>query len=353
MKSRLDNNYPCSSAVKWDWEILKKDIHNGREGCLPTFGLKRVEIQPTSLCQYNCSFCYGVNFKDKCEKYLSLDVIENNILKSIRDNDKLSCDNPLIILSGLYSEPLLYPYRVKLIKLLGDYGFRFAIYTNGVLLDDDTMEIICESAGSFKDDEASYISFNLTGSVENNKYEEMMSKVKRLIEMRNGTDSNLQINIPILLEGGMFSQKDLSRIQNELLGIGVDKIRYSVPQVAVSGGETVDVTNVKFLNNLKKGCGDRIYIRSKSNKKFDRCYVMANTVSINYRGDVYPCSQTCSPLFKTLSYGSILNKGVADVWNSKEHRNLFCNFEENPTYCRCNSLDSQFNSVCTTLDIFK
>ena len=62
--SNSKDGYPYTGIIKWDMEIVKNSIKKAeKNNSLPNFGLKRVELHPTSVCQYRCPFCYGINFK--------------------------------------------------------------------------------------------------------------------------------------------------------------------------------------------------------------------------------------------------------------------------------------------------
>ncbi|MFZ4648732.1 MAG: SPASM domain-containing protein [Patescibacteria group bacterium] len=350
MKSEnlLKDGYPYTGIIKWDKGVIENSIKQVKHNnSLPDFGLKRIEIHPTSICQYKCPFCYGINFKLKKKTDLPLEIIENNIFKNIK-NSKLIKDDPIVILAGLYSEPLAHSDKLELIRLLGKYKFRFGIYTNGGFLNNDTIKAICESAKQNKSDRSSYISFNVVAAITHGDYDSLEKKIKNLIETRNAMNAPVQVNIPILVNGDL-SGHDLKNLQNKLLKIGVDKIRYSIPQIPVEGNKVnkVNVGTIKLINALQRKNKENVFVRSISGKQFDRCYVLANTVSVDCNGDVYPCSQTCSENFQGLSYGSVKNKKLTDIWGSKEHKKLFSDFSKIPTYCRCNLSDQQFNTVCT------
>lgn len=339
--------YPYAAGIiHWDMEAVRSNIRKAeRSNSLPDFGLKRVELHPTSVCQYKCPFCYGTNFKCKQKIDLSLDAIENNIFKSIKNNKKLSKDDPIIIIAGLYSEPLAHHDILGLIKLLGKYNFRFGIYTNGGFLNNEITRAICESAKQSGGNRLSYVSFNIMAAIAHGQYNSIEEKIKSFIKTRNVMNAPVQVNIPILVDGSL-SGNDLKKFQKKLLQIGVDKIRYSLPQIPVSNNR-IDVKNIKLIDALKNESKENIFIRSISGKQFDRCYILANTVSIDHAGAVYPCSQTCSDCFGGLSYGSIKKQKLAKIWGSKEHKKLFRNFGKIPTYCRCNLSDGQFNAACS------
>lgn len=345
----LKDGYPYNGINRWDMVDVKNIINKAKKNnSLPDFGLKRVELHPTSVCQYKCPFCYGVNFKRKRKTELSLEVIENNVFKSIKNNKKLLNNNPIIILAGLYSEPLAHSHIVELIKLLGKYNFRFGIYTNGGFINDNIMRAICDSAKNNKEKGLCYTSFNVVASIIHGYYDVLEKKIQNFVKMRNATKAPVHVNIPILVDGSL-SGNVLKRLQRKMLQIGVDNIRYSAPQIPVSHNK-IDAKNIELIKNLQNKNKKNIFVRSMSGKQFDRCNVLANTLSIDHKGMVYPCSQTYSDFFSGLSYGSIKNQKLAKIWGSKEQKKLFLNFSKITTYCRCNLSDCQFNAACSLFD---
>lgn len=352
MKNNLEKeNYPYTGIVGRDVIDMKKAIKKSqKDNSLPSFGLRRVELHPTSLCQYKCPFCYGINFKLKQKIELPLDVIENNILKDIKKS-KLFKDDPIIILAGLYSEPLCHSNAKELIELLGKYRFRFGIYTNGGFLNNDIATAICKSAKQNKSRLKSYVSLNVIGAIVNQDYECLENRIRHFLEIKNKMKSPIQTNVPILVDGSL-SSTEIKKLQKNLFKLGIDKIRYSLPQIPISVNKInrISPKNIKIIENLSKKNKNNIFVRSISGKQFDCCYVLANTVSIDCNGLVYPCSQTCSSKFKNLAYGSVKNKKLSKIWRSLEHQNIYQNFNKISSYCRCNLSDQQFNTVCSFLN---
>ena len=347
-----NSNYPCNGALRWDIDSIKTEVSklSRSKNLLPNFGLERVEIHPTSLCQYNCPFCYGINLKNKTKINLPLKEIEKNILKSIRGDKKLSKHNPIIILGGLYSEPLLYKEKIKLIELLGKYNFRFGIYTNGEALNEEVMGAICKSAKRINNKKPSYISFNISSVLIEKRYDFLMEKIKKLIKLRDKMKAPVEVNASVLVYNNYLLENDARKIQAEMLKIGVDRIRYSVPQTPVSYKNFINTENNGLVRSLQAAGGDSVYVKLISGERFNRCYVMANMVSIDHKGDVYPCSQVCSSHFKGFSYGSIKNRRLAEIWGGEKHKKLFYNFNQTPARCRCNTTDYQFNLLCSLIE---
>jgi radical SAM protein with 4Fe4S-binding SPASM domain len=174
-----------------------------------------------------------------------------------------------------------------------------------------------------------------------------MKKIEKFIKLRDKMKAPIEVNVPVLVYNNYLLENNTRKIQAEMLKVGVDRIRYSVPQTPVSDENFINTKNNKLVRSLQAAGGDSVYVKLISGERFNRCYVMANTVSIDHKGDVYPCSQVCSSRFKGLSYGSIKNNGLAEIWGGEKRKKLFYNFNQIPTRCRCNTTDYQFNLLCS------
>jgi len=348
-KKFSEKGYPYRLLNSLDVSSLKNKVINAKQSnSCPKFGISRIEICLTSSCNYRCRFCYGKYLKPRnipVDNELPIELIRNNILIDIRKNKKFLKQNPIIVLGGLYSEPLFYSKINQLIKLFKRYHFRFGIYTNGFFLNRDIQKIICENAVTYNNN-PSYISFNFTSSFIHGNWHSLLEKIKNIVELRNKTHSLLKINVPILiLEDSEELLKELEKIQKFLLKIGVDAIRYAFPQEPVRPILPLQARIYKLIDSLKKSGEGHVYIRLPS-KPFTRCFVMCMSVAIDSRGDVYPCSQTCTSYFKKLSFGSIARQRFSEIWYSKKHVKLFQEFNPEILNCRCNVLDEQFNRIC-------
>jgi radical SAM protein with 4Fe4S-binding SPASM domain len=337
--------YPYNLLNQLDILSINKCLSKANQNkSMPNFVLDKVEIMPTSVCNYRCNFCYGYYFKTKfgsSKKELPLKIIEGHILEDLRKAKIFLNQDPIIILGGLYSEPLAYSNIIQLIELLGKYHFRFAIYTNGFFLNDNLLKLICESSLSAKSLTPSYISFNITASFIHGDFQNLTKKIKKLVKLRNKIKPRLLINAPIIVS--QINNEELKRISKVLLRIGVDAIRYSFPQKPIKPQPEFIIQ--KPLISLGGDKEKHVYFRSPS-KPFNKCFVMTTSISIDPTGNVYPCSQTCHPYFKKLSFGSINKKKLSEIWRSDDHVKLFKTFNPQLTTCRCNIVDEQFNRIC-------
>ncbi len=351
MKESAESNKSYHYDKVWVVDTIKKTILKAeKEQDIPKFKLDKIEIHPSGLCNLNCSFCYGKNVAPKVRKMLPVNIAEKNILKDIRKN--MHNENPLIILAGMYSEPLMHPEINEIIKLIGKYKFRFGLYTNGLLMNDKIIKSLIDSA---KQAEHCYISFNVTSSlISDNFYSELLPVIKKLSEENKKEKSPLTINTPIMAISGKCGYDTIHSTVSELEKINVNNIRLSFPWTPT---KDVKVYNEEFLSeedykksvDVFKNIKDKfpnIKIRYPSMKPYKRCFPMTLSLHITAEGYVFPCPQVCSPFFKQFMMGSVMDKPLSEIWQSKEHKEFFQKFDPRKVNCICCPDDEEFNRLC-------
>ena len=296
--------------ILWDKEQIKKTLKRQ----FPDFILDKVELQPSKVCQLSCPWCWGKNLIPamKYRSEVPLETYKQNVLEPIY---KIK---PSIMIAGLYSEPLLYSQFTELIALVNKMGFRFGLYTNGLTLNKELIEIIL-----YKSHPYSYISLDFSAS----KYAgvDIYEKIKMLVKIRNKYNPTLQINIPMFF---LWEIQELKKIEKKLLNIGVDSIRYRK-------------TTTPYYSYKELMGTDKVYFNIKP---FNRCCVLLNSVSIAPDGYVYPCSYTSSLEFFEFNLGSILKENIIDIW--KKRQKFWFNFDPSREVCECNYYDNEWNRYC-------
>ena len=101
-----------------------------------SYSLSWVNIAITSICNFNCRWCYSDSSSKKAE-LMPLDVYAN-ILSILKRSGVRQ-----ITLGG--GEPLLHPDFVQMVKMSIDYGFITNINTNAYFLDYNLIQILSES----------------------------------------------------------------------------------------------------------------------------------------------------------------------------------------------------------------
>ena len=323
---------------------------------MPKFSLSKIEIHPAGFCNLKCTFCYGKKLAPQKRKNLSAKAIIG-VLRDIRQN--LPGEDPLIILSGLYSDPLTHPDIKEIIKSLGDYKFRFGIYTNGLLMNSSLIKIIIASANKSISPKSSYISINIAASLVSHKFQQLLQIIKNLSGKNNQISGRLDINTPLVLPKKSFNYDSLFNVIREIDLAGADNIRLSLPWIQhnrkliekqVSLSKKDYEKSINFFHEMERHF-KKVRVREPQNLgRFSRCYAMAMSFSISPEGDVYPCPETSSPLFKKeFSFGNVYEKRISKIWGSKKHLKVFNNISPSSSRCLCCPVNGEFNFLCNEL----
>jgi len=352
--SNIKDNSPYGFESRWNKKSIKKAFDEAKKtNNFPNFYLSKVEIHPTSFCNLNCNYCYGSKLRPDKKSELDF-VVFRNLLKDIQEKMR---EDPLIIFSGLYSEPLTHSKIRNMIRLIGDRGFMFAIYTNGELLNEELVREIVESAERTTKKIPSYISINISALLSISKEEKLIENIQMLV--KENKNNRLQINTNIVVLKDKLDK--IKKIISQLDNMGVDNIRISMPWNKIVNGSELRYKlsfdkykkDVAILNELKN-ISSKVRIRFPENTNISKkCYGMALSLSIDSQGFVYPCPEKTAPLFrKNFSYGNISEKPLSKIWKSKKHKELWDKIKPRQNYCSCCPISAKFNSFCDGLDIF-
>jgi len=336
----------------WDENSVSKAIKESKlKGDISNFILSKLEIHPAGSCNLDCGFCYGKKLAPKKRTDLPLEAI-NNLFADIRKN--MPDEEPFIVLSGLYSEPLTHPNIKEILKKIGDYGFRFALYTNGLLIDEEMINILLESASKSNMPKPNYISFNISATLDSKKFEEMLSVIQKINKKRT-EKHKLNINAPVIVFPEQRNYNILKKIISKLDKAGTDNVRLSFPWKHRTpkknrGYEPISKEEYKktleIFELLKKEFR-KVKIRYiEEPNGYSRCFALSMALTIDSKGNIYPCPETAFPFYKKLSYGNITKEKISKIWHGKKHINLFKSFNPKMEKCVCCPVDEKFNNLC-------
>ena len=344
----------------WNEQIIEKELKRAqRDEDLPRFDLDKVEIHPSKSCNLTCAWCYGRNVVPPINERRDLPAtVIRDILKDIRE--EMPKQDPLIIYAGLYSEPLMNRAFSSIMDITGKECFRFGIYTNGLLMNPELADVVAQSAKNTRDSRPSYITFNLSSSFDSKK----KNVLENILNVIKETDkSRKKNNSPLLLNGSLLAyHQDISKykeILEETKKRGIDNIRFSFPWNAQKNESNHDFGGLtgneykrfseEFLK-LKETYPDLVSIRFPPMKLFDHCFVGTQALSISSEGDVFPCPEVSSLLFKkTHSYGNIYDEKISRIWHSDSHKEMFLKLDPYMVEkkCVCCYMDEEINRHCS------
>ena len=339
----------------WNKEAIRPAIKDSKKRKeMPKFFLDKIEIHPAAKCNLHCNFCHWSKLHFKNKENLQKNILKKNVFESIRRD--MPDENPLIILSGIYSEPLVHPEIINIINTIGKNQFRFGLYTNGLLMTEEIMDSILESAAKTKLNKPSYVSFNVSANVSANSFgKSLIPTIKKLAKKRklSHQEKTLHINTPIVVAPGEHDYNTLCHIIESLQEAGVDNIRLTTSWYNPEPNKTKTQNNptLKNLEKLEKKYSKKVKIRIRNiynSKNFNHCFAMTSAMTIDPTGNVYPCAETANPIFSKSSYGNIYQNKISKIWKGEKHKKLFTSLNPKNNKCACCPSDNKFNKFCNS-----
>ncbi len=338
-------------------EDIRQELQRARKTQdMPDFQLDKIEFHPAKLCNIRCEWCYGKDVVPPIgkRKEISVESIEET-LRDIRQN--LTSQNPLVTFAGLYSEPLTHKHVSKMVNATGREGFRFGVYTNGILLTPEFSHEASTAAKENSDPRPSYIALNLTASIVRDKegLESLFEGISELVNIRDREKSPLLINGSLLATNSR-SPDQYESFLNRAKSAGLDNIRLAFPWAAQKNEENGYPLGphryaqfAQEFTKLQEKYSDFVSIRFPPEKTKDHCFVSTQAASISSEGDVFPCPEVSSLLFKkTHSYGNIYEEPFSKIWQGNRHKDLFRGLNPSTVEkrCVCCHMDEAVNLYC-------
>ena len=301
--------------------------------------IKVAQIDPNGLCNSKCWFC-PVAYEPNpliARKNMPLEDIEN-ILKQLKDGIGDFVDpNYTVFWPSHYNEVLLYPMFDEMLALYKKYNFPLVIFSNGVNLTKEKIEIINKYPGivtqitlnipsAFEKQWASYTGFN----------EKIFNK---LIDNLDYAYTNLNKQITFCIQVNNFNENSLFQNNGTVeilkkaphinldnnygdLASTIDKFKSMYPGINVFG-DNANIDRVGYLKNIDVFSNEKYLnnVSDNGNKKVVGCIEKRaeEFLHINANGDVFLCC--CDYTFETV-FGNIYKQSIKDIWNSIERKNM-------------------------------
>lgn len=190
--------------------------------------IDNLSIQPTFLCNFNCSYCYLGNLRN-CSDILDLRVLERRIEEIL---NKYQIRN--INLYGGEISLLKPSYLEELVDICSRIGIKSTVITN---LSNDWIIDFCEEGS---------LPLSISLNEERPYYKETLEKIKKL---KNRGNKNLSVVVlPSMLD------KDYSGLMSfyEKLGLDVFFIQYHPSVHSCKSGVVYDI-NINHFSSFLKG----------------------------------------------------------------------------------------------------
>jgi radical SAM protein with 4Fe4S-binding SPASM domain len=250
-----------------------------------------IQIEPTSICNYRCPFCYQIDeeFTKKSNGMMGMMTLE--LFKQIIDQSEEKCEAITLASRG---EPLICPDIEAMLRYAGGKFLALKLNTNAWFLDERICYAILESGVNtvvFSADAASEPSYSRLRV--NGELQRVYKNIEQFrdIRERHFPDSLIVTRVSGVKVVGTDELEDMEKFWGEL-----------VDQVAFVKYSSWENTYEQPVNKIETPCSDL----------WRRMFVWWN-------GDINPCDVD----FKShLSIGNISSKNLSRLWQSPKYRAL-------------------------------
>ncbi len=307
--------------------------------------IKKLYIELTSYCNFNCSMCFRNSWFDEKNGYMSDELIDK-LLYDIGYIDSIDT----ITLAGM-GEPLLHQKVVDIIRFLNKMGKNTQIITNASLLNEEISRELISSGLTQLWVSADDLHIKTT----KNRFNDVMQNILNFNKIRM---NKCALGLTFVLES--INENELKRINETADFFGADEINIS--QIIPSK----PIDKYSYRDNISIGKMKRIEIIQKSCQNY--CpFIESGSCFVKWNGNVVPCMQLLHNSYTYLyqekrkvwshSFGNILYENVNEIWSSKDYtefRERVHNFDfPNCTLCdgcddrKENKTDCLFNNAPT------
>ncbi len=296
--------------------------------------LRKIEVQPTTLCNNRCGYCVGAGLFPKRTTSLSKEAF-SSIAREVSVSSI-----PLIVISGMMGEPLLNRETAGFIRQLKagpSEKQHIGLYTNGTALTKEAREALV-SDNRIGD----YINIHLSAHpwVSFRQYHEIhganpffqgtkvLRNINALTELRAKRNSMLYIRINFLATA--HNSGDLKKLRESLESLknfGVDAIRVSIPIETgfspIREGYFLNdeqIAMLKQYTDKSAKSGSKVIVVperlikvdwNKYKNPFSRCYVKETALAVSPDGHAAPCCWTTFPGYP--HRGGLVSEGIAKL----------------------------------------
>ena len=250
-----------------------------------------LQIEPTSICNYRCVFCYQTDkkFNKRSDGYMGHMKLET--FKLMIDQAE---GNIEFISLASRGEPLLCPDFKEMLSYTRDKFYNLKINTNASLLDEKMSHAILESGvitlafSADAADSALYSKLRVNGKLEN-----ILKNIKKFQEIRTKKYSK-------------------SKIITRVSGVKVNN-QQNLNAMVKYWGDLVD--QIAFVDYMP---WENVY-KSKYSEVQTPCSDLWRRMFVWWDGKVNPCDVDYK---SKLSVGNINNSNISELWKSDDYKKL-------------------------------
>lgn len=280
------------------------------------------EIDPSNLCNHDCSWCYFGNSR-KVNKM----NLEKGVLFKVIDALSRGKTKSVTFTGG--GEPLFNPATIDAISQAYVKGIRVGLVTNGGLLDKEKSKTIiscCDFVRISLDagDEQSYNRLHRPRNPKVDNFETILENLRILVSLRRKLKKNITIGVGFLIHRENY--RKLPILAEKLKKIGIDYLQVrpifmphdsSLTKVwSIAGKEiqkTLSFSDKKFY---VFPINQRYHEIISKEKNYQRCYIHNLLAIVGAEGNVYMCS-----LFRgndKFSFGNLYSQSFTEIWGGRK-----------------------------------
>ena len=277
-------------------EIPKYLVHRYRYEIYPQLRISDnfppyLQIEPTSICNYRCVFCYQTDNKFNKRSGGHMGHMRLKTFKMLIDQAE---GNIEFISLASRGEPLLCPDFKEMIKYTKDKFYNLKINTNASLLDEEMSRVILESGVKTLVFSADAANSNLYSKLRvNGKLEKVVKNIKRFQKIR-------------------IQDYPKSKIITRVSGVKVNN-QQDLEDMEIFWGDVVD--QVAFVDYMP---WENVY-ESECSGVQTPCSDLWRRMFVWWDGKVNPCDTDYK---SKLSIGNLNNNNISELWKSNNYSKL-------------------------------
>ena len=328
----------------------------------------QIELHPGLHCdRYQCPHCFGHGQRPLAGRVLSAEEIGRAL-------DDVAAFDPLIVVSGVTTEPLTHPEAAAVLRTVRSRGLRLGLYTKGLRFGRECAEAVLE------DDAECFVTFSLDafdretyqrlhgiqpggagrgeGTAGEDYFDKVVANIRAFYAEKQRRGSRTQIRIAILL----FRENCGPDLEAAIAPCTemADLVRLAVAQDRNDGGRVGNLpgSHAALLGHLAAQFAGHPKIRVLTgtveparDRAFRRCYTQRFQITIDKSGNLYPCPQVAVAPYRHLSFANLRAAPLAELLRSSQRLGLFEKDVDSDMRCRiCDRKDEAINRALCRLD---
>lgn len=331
--------------------------------------LKKLYIEPTTLCNLNCKMCFRHTWFDEKFCHMSMENFRRALETMPRSVET--------VFFGGMGEPLYHPNIIEMIRLAADTGVDVELLTNGTMLSNEMIEGMLDaglsrlwiSIDDLDTDSSINAAADLTADHSGHGHSGLvLSNIRSFNKLRQKKLSSVSLGItfvamksnvhqlaklPFFIAQHLVDEVNVSNIsptdkasQDEMLYTNMVNM-YTGP----AKGNILPTVRLPYIDmNIPEAAEGIRALMSKQNfelyfndqpvlRKTNYCkFVREGMCFVRSDGEICPCMPLLHNGYTWLgnverkiyhcSFGNIENKGVDEIWNSTEYKAFRRKFDE-------------------------